>query len=160
MLRAAEWVIAQMRVAAHNMTRPLPAATLESTAAKPQMALVPGSSTEIIASDGLMQAKIVIAHMLLFLRARRRVMFAVLAVMLLVQTGFPAHEDSHPIGSKHAHCEYCVMAGHAFGAPGVAILVPPAPVYAAYQATRPIEFCVRPLPRTRFSRGPPLTSLV
>lgn len=107
-----------------------------------------------------MQTKIVIARMLHSLRASRRAMLAVLAVMLLVQTALPAHEDSHPLGpQQHVHCEYCVMAGHAVGVPSIAIQMPAAPVYADYQAIKPVDFHVSPLPRTLFSRGPPSISL-
>ncbi|HEV2320854.1 MAG TPA: hypothetical protein VGT42_00710 [Gammaproteobacteria bacterium] len=107
-----------------------------------------------------MQARIVIARMLHALRAKRRVMFAALAVMVVVQTALPAHENTHPIGSPHVHCEYCVLAGHAFGVPGMALVVPPAPVYAEYRGTKPAEVHVQAFPRTRFSRGPPLNPLV
>ena len=102
-----------------------------------------------------MQAKLVIARMLSFLRARRRTMLATLAVTLLVQMGLPAHEESHPLGTQQLHCEYCVMAAHAVGVPGVAIPAPAAPVYADHQGVKPVEFHVSPLPRTLFSRGPP-----
>lgn len=87
-------------------------------------------------------------------------MFVALAVMFVVQTALPAHQDTHPIGSTHTHCEYCVMAGHAFGVPGMAILVPPTPVYAEYQGAKPSEVHVQPYPRTLFSRGPPLNPVV
>lgn len=86
----------------------------------------------------------------------RRLFMALVAVVLLVQTGFPAHQDTHPIGSQDNLCQYCVMAGHAFGVPSVAIAVPTVPVYAEYRSTRPVESHVQPFPRTRFSRGPPL----
>jgi hypothetical protein len=81
-------------------------------------------------------------------------------VVLLVQTALPAHQDSHPIGSNDSHCEYCVLAGHAFGVPGVAIPMPSAPVYTQYQVIKPAELHVTPYTRTRFSRGPPLDPLV
>lgn len=85
----------------------------------------------------------------------RRLFMSLAAVVLLVQTGFPAHQDSHPIGSQDSLCQYCVMAGHAFGVPGVAMLVPTVPVHAEYRAALPLEFHVRPFPRTRYSRAPP-----
>lgn len=86
-------------------------------------------------------------------------MLATLAIMLLVQTALPAHEDSHPLGTQQLHCGYCFMAVHAVGVPSVAIPVQAAPVYADCQAAKPVEFHVPSLPRTLFSRGPPLTSL-
>lgn len=107
-----------------------------------------------------MQAKTVIADMLRFLRAKRRTMLAVLAVMLLVQTALPAHEETHPLGSQHLHCEFCLMAGHAVGMPSAALPVPTAPVYADFEPAKPAEFHVLPLPRTLFSRGPPSNPLV
>lgn len=86
-------------------------------------------------------------------------MLAVLAVMLLVQTAFPAHEETHPLGTQQHHCEYCVMAAHAVGMPSTAIAAPAAPVYADFEAAKPVEFHVLPLPRTLFSRGPPSNPL-
>jgi hypothetical protein len=92
--------------------------------------------------------------------ARWRRLFMMLAAMvLMVQTGFPAHQDSHPIGSQDNLCQYCVLAGHAFGVPGAAIL-PPAPlVHTAYRLLIPVEFHVPVFPRTRFSRAPPSLSI-
>ena len=90
-------------------------------------------------------------------RRWRRLFLALATVVLLVQTGFPAHQDTHPIGS-HDLCQYCFMVGHAFGVPTVALLVPTPPVHAEYRAVKPAEFHVTPFPRTRFSRGPPLNS--
>lgn len=87
-------------------------------------------------------------------------MFVALAMMLVVQVWFPAHLESHPIGSLHVHCDYCGMAGHAVGMPGSAIKVSTAPTYAQYQTTKAPEFQVQSFPRTRFSRAPPLTSIV
>lgn len=107
-----------------------------------------------------MQTKIVIARMMHALRSRRRGMFVALAIMVVVQTALPAHQDTHPIGSLHVHCEYCVLAGHALGVPGMAILVPPAPVYAENQVPKHSEVYVQPYPRTLFSRGPPVNPII
>jgi hypothetical protein len=91
---------------------------------------------------------------------RRGLMLLLVLVVLAVQTSLPAHQDSHPIGSPDNHCQYCVMAGHAVGVPGVAIQAPLPPVYARHQGTKPVEIHARPLPRTLFSRGPPLDPFV
>ncbi|HEX5339587.1 MAG TPA: DUF2946 family protein [Gammaproteobacteria bacterium] len=90
----------------------------------------------------------------------RRLFLALAAVIVLVQTGFPAHQDSHPIGSPDNQCQYCVLAGHAFGVPSVAILPPSAPVHAERPLIALIEFHVPAFPRTRFSRAPPSRSVV
>lgn len=84
----------------------------------------------------------------------RRLLMAVAVMVLLVQTGFPAHQDSHPIGSQDNLCQYCVLAAHRFGVPGVTVIVPAVPVYAEYQFFESVQFHVRPFPCTRFSRGP------
>lgn len=90
----------------------------------------------------------------------RRLFMALAVVVLLVQTGFPAHQDSHPIGDQDSLCQYCVLAGHAFGVPGVAMLPPAIPVLAEYQLPNPVEIHVPVFPRTRFSRAPPLHPVV
>jgi hypothetical protein len=85
----------------------------------------------------------------------RRLFLAMAAVVLLVQTGFPAHQVTHPIGSQDNLCQYCVLAGHAFGVPGVVVALPVQSVYAEYGILRAAPFHVRRYPRTRFSRAPP-----
>lgn len=86
----------------------------------------------------------------------RRTFLVLAAVLLLVQTGFPAHQDSHPIGSQDNLCQYCVMAGHAFGVPGVAVLALPPASHTEYTPAKLVEFHIPPFPRTRFSRAPPV----
>lgn len=86
----------------------------------------------------------------------RRLFLALAAVILLVQTGFPAHQDTHPIGSPDTQCQYCVMAGHALGVPGIAQLPPASPARAERPLVELLEFHVPSFPRTRFSRAPPL----
>ncbi|MGH8372385.1 MAG: DUF2946 family protein [Gammaproteobacteria bacterium] len=88
----------------------------------------------------------------------RRLFMALALLVLMVQTGFPAHQDSHPIGSQDTLCQYCVLAGHAFGVPGVAILPPVVPTHTEYQLPAPVDFHIPVFPRTRFSRAPPSRS--
>jgi hypothetical protein len=90
----------------------------------------------------------------------RRLFMALAMVVLMVQTGFPAHQDSHPIGSQDNLCQYCVLAGHAFGVPGVAILPPLVHTHYAYLISIPVEFHVPVFPRTHFSRAPPFNPCV
>lgn len=89
----------------------------------------------------------------------RRLFMALAAVVLLVQTGFPAHQDSHPIGSQDNLCQYCVLAGHAFGVPGISMLPPVVPGHIEYFSSTPVEVHVPDFPRTRFSRAPPSSSV-
>ncbi|MGH8400406.1 MAG: DUF2946 family protein [Gammaproteobacteria bacterium] len=89
----------------------------------------------------------------------RRLFMALAMVVLMVQTGFPAHQDSHPIGDQDSLCQYCVLAGHVFGVPGVAMPPATVPVFAEYQLPSPVEIHVSIFPRTRFSRAPPIPSV-
>ena len=85
----------------------------------------------------------------------RRLFLSLTALMLLVQTGLPAHEDTHPIGYPDTHCQYCVMAGHLFSVTAIAIALPTPPLRAERPLAVLIEFHVPTHPRTHFSRGPP-----
>lgn len=85
----------------------------------------------------------------------RRLFLALAAVVLLVQTGFPAHQETHPIGSQDNLCQYCVLAGHAFGVPGAVLTLHVPTDYTEYAIQKPAQLHVRPYPRTRFSRAPP-----
>ena len=86
----------------------------------------------------------------------RRGLWSLVGLMLLaVQTGLPAHQDSHPLNQPDIACHYCMLGGHA---PGIPILAqPPLANRAHHEAPRlvAVSRIVRSLPRTRFSRGPP-----
>ncbi|MDE2195731.1 MAG: hypothetical protein KGJ56_00880 [Gammaproteobacteria bacterium] len=85
----------------------------------------------------------------------RRLLLLLAAIVLLVQTGFPAHEDSHPLGSPNTQCQYCVLGGHLFSVPNTAIEAPAPPLHAEIPLPALVTVHVPPFPRTRFSRGPP-----
>lgn len=89
----------------------------------------------------------------------RRLFLALATCLLLVQTGLPAHQDSHPLGYPDTHCQYCVMAGHLFSVPVVTLPPPVAPVPADRPLATLVEFQIPALPRTRFSRAPPSLSI-
>ena len=86
----------------------------------------------------------------------RRGLWSLVGLMLLaVQTGLPAHQDSHPLNQPDIACHYCMLGGHA---PGMPILAPPRlPSLARHESPQfvAVSRIVRGLPRTRFSRGPP-----
>jgi hypothetical protein len=90
----------------------------------------------------------------------RRGLWLVVGLMLLaVQTGLPAHQDSHPLNQPDIACHYCMLGGHA---PGMPTLVQPLlPSTARHEAPRfvAVSRIIRRFPRTRFSRGPPLHPL-
>ncbi|HEX4299970.1 MAG TPA: DUF2946 family protein [Gammaproteobacteria bacterium] len=86
----------------------------------------------------------------------RRGLWSLVGLMLLaVQTGLPAHQDSHPLNQPDIACHYCMLAGHAPGMPTLS--APPPPSLACHEAPRlvAVSRIVRGFPRTRFSRGPP-----
>lgn len=88
--------------------------------------------------------------------ARRGLWLLVGMMVLAVQTGLPAHQDSHPLNQPDIACHYCMLGGHAPGMPSLA--QPPRPELARHEAPRlvAVSLIVRGFPRTRFSRGPPL----
>jgi hypothetical protein len=86
----------------------------------------------------------------------RRGLWSLVGLMLLaVQTGLPAHQDSHPLNQPDIACHYCMLGGHA---PGMPVLAPPRlPSLARHELPQfvAVDRVVRGFPRTRFSRGPP-----
>lgn len=87
---------------------------------------------------------------------RARSLWLALAVLVLaVQLGLPAHEDSHPVGQTDSLCHYCTLGGNLFGMPNAAL--PPVAAAAPVQALLPCQASleVTPFPRTRFGRAPP-----
>jgi hypothetical protein len=92
--------------------------------------------------------------------ARRGLWLLVGLMLLAVQTGLPAHQDSHPLNQPDIACHYCMLGGHAPGMPN--LLQPPSSDLARHEAPRfvAVSRIVRGFPRTRFSRGPPLNPLV
>jgi len=85
----------------------------------------------------------------------RRLWLALAVLVLAVQVGLPAHEDSHPIGQMDGLCHYCALGGNLFGMPNAAL--PPAAAAVPVQAPLPGLFSldVSPFPRTLFGRAPP-----
>jgi len=88
-------------------------------------------------------------------RARHGLWLLVGLVLLAVQTGLPAHQDSHPLNQPDIACHYCMLGGHAPGMPSLAL--PPLPDLARQEAPclATVSQIVGSFPRTRFSRGPP-----
>ena len=88
-------------------------------------------------------------------RRLRGLWFALALLVLAVQTGLPAHEDSHPVGHSETLCQYCAIGGNLFGMPHAA--TPPPASAAQVEAPLPVlrSFAVSPFPRTRFGRAPP-----
>lgn len=87
---------------------------------------------------------------------RSRGLWLALTLMVLaVQTGLPAHEDSHPVGQTDSFCQYCALGGNLFGMPDAVLPLPVAPARA--EAPLPVLFSldVTPFPRTLFGRAPP-----
>ena len=87
---------------------------------------------------------------------RSRSLWLALAVLVLaVQMGLPAHEDSHPVGQSDSLCHYCTLGGNLFGMPNAAL----PPIAAALPVPAPLSrlfsLDVRPFPRTLFGRAPP-----
>ncbi|HSC47327.1 MAG TPA: DUF2946 family protein [Gammaproteobacteria bacterium] len=83
-------------------------------------------------------------------------MWLALALLVLaVQTGLPAHEDSHPVGQTDSLCQYCALGGNLFGMPNAAL--PPVGAAAPVETPLPTLFSldVTPFPRTLFGRAPP-----
>jgi hypothetical protein len=87
----------------------------------------------------------------------RGLWFALAFLVLAVQTGLPAHEDSHPVGHAESLCQYCALGGSLFGMPNAA--PPPIAAAAPVDAPLPILYSldVMPFPRTLFGRAPPST---
>ena len=86
----------------------------------------------------------------------RRVVGLVLGLLLLVvQTGIATHQETHPIGQPDSQCHYCVLGGHLFGMPNVAV---PPPVTAAQPHLAMLaqdSLVVAPAIRGFLSRAPP-----
>jgi hypothetical protein len=92
--------------------------------------------------------------------ARRGLWLLVGIMLLAVQTGLPAHQDSHPLNQPDIACHYCMLGGHAPGMPNPA--APPPSDLARHEAPRlvAVSRIVYSFPRTRFSRGPPFDPYV
>jgi hypothetical protein len=87
--------------------------------------------------------------------AHRGLWLLVGLVLLAVQAGLPAHQDSHPLSQPDIACHYCMLGGHAPGMPSLA--QPPLPDRARHDVPRlvAVSRVFRGFPRTRFSRAPP-----
>lgn len=58
-------------------------------------------------------------------RRARGLWFALALLVLAVQTGLPAHQDSHPLsGKSDLQCQYCMLGGNLHGMPSVALVLP------------------------------------
>lgn len=93
-------------------------------------------------------------------RSGRALWLALLLFLTAVQTTLPAHEESHHLGQADVLCQYCVLGGHLYSLTSATPAVS-APQFN-WEASSSVfaSFIVTPFPRTLFSRGPPLTSLI
>jgi hypothetical protein len=87
--------------------------------------------------------------------ARRGLWLALALMLLAVQTGMPAHQDSHPLGQADNLCHYCMLGGHA---PGVLSAALPQ-TFPALRHEAPQRLEIRPAAigffRNQTSRAPP-----
>jgi hypothetical protein len=85
----------------------------------------------------------------------RGLWLALTLLVLAVQTGLPAHEDSHPVGQTDSLCQYCALGGNLFGMPDAMLPPRAAPVRAEAPLPALFSLDVTPFPRTLFGRAPP-----
>src|SRR5579872_5334708 len=85
----------------------------------------------------------------------RRVLGLVLGLVLLaVQSGIVAHQETHPLGQSDSQCHYCVLGGHLFGMPNVALPPPVTPVKPQVSLPTQNSLTAAPAIRGFLSRAP------
>ena len=86
---------------------------------------------------------------------RRALGLALGLVLLAVQTSIVAHQETHPIGQSDTQCHYCVLGGHLFGMPNVAVPPPVTPAHPRLALPAQDSLAVAPAIRGFLSRAPP-----
>jgi hypothetical protein len=86
----------------------------------------------------------------------RRALGLVLGLLLLaVQTGIAAHQETHPLGQPDSQCHYCVLGGHLFGMPNVAVPPPVTPTHPQLALPVQVSLTTAAAIRGFLSRAPP-----
>jgi hypothetical protein len=88
-------------------------------------------------------------------KLRRGLWLALTLLVLVVQTGIAAHEETHPLGQSDSQCHYCALGGNLFGMPGQALPPPAPPMHAQVSLPELISIVSAPIPRGYLSRAPP-----